>query len=150
MALPKKGVSLAVAKSGLLVQHPQPPEHLSDAATRLWISIVVNLPSSYFSPADLPLLEAYVIAHDRKRRLDAMIQAEGIVEKCCGHPAMAQSRAEAATMATLAGKLRLCQSARTRPDSAMLKHANAGNAMRDDDPFAEYASHPLIPRLPRG
>ncbi len=144
-----KGVSLAVAKSGLLVQYPQPPANMGTEATTLWTSIVSNLPSSYFSPADLPLLEAYCTAHDRKRRFEAMIQAEGFIEKYPAHPALAQARAEAATMATLAGKLRLCQSSRTRPDAAMLQHSNKGTAWGDDPASEFFKDHPLIPRLPR-
>lgn len=49
------------------------------------------------------------------------------------HPGLKVSRDEAGLLASLAVKLRLCQSSRTRPDSASLKNANTGRKPWDTE-----------------
>ena len=105
---------------------PSPPAGLSKSASALWVSIAESLPANFFMPGDLPLLKSYCIASDRKDIVDAGILAEGAMFQGEAHPGLKVSRDEAALMASLAVKLRLCQSSRTRPDSASLKPRHTG------------------------
>ena len=104
----------------------------------MWTSICKSLPCDYFTPGDLPLLEAYVVAHDRKRQIDAQVLQHGLLVKGAQHPGVKMSRDEATIMASLAGKRRLCQSSRTRPDAATLQRANRGPKPWEDNPASEY------------
>ena len=104
---------------------PKPPDGLSDGASGTWKDIAGSLPADFFQPGDLPLLQAYCVASDRKNQLDARILKEGLILADKPHPALRLSRDEAGLMASLAVKLRLCQSARTSPESASLKTAHA-------------------------
>jgi phage terminase small subunit len=99
---------------------------MSQAAADLWNDIVLSLPADFFQPGDLPLLQAYCTASDRKNQVDAAILKEGIIHNGAANPGLRISRDEAALMASLAVKLRLCQSSRTRPESASLKVAHSG------------------------
>ncbi len=124
----KSAVSETIPAIGLVSTRktPAPPIGLSDASADLWDSITKSLPADFFRPGDLPLLESYCVSHDRKRKLDALVLAHGVFFDGEVHPAMKASRDEAGIMASLAVKLRLCQSSRTRPDAAGLKDAATG------------------------
>ena len=106
---------------------PKAPDHLKGNAITLWNEIVESLPTDFFRAGDLPLLEAYVISATHKRQLDEKLNAEGLMFDGEVHPALRISRDEATLMASLAVKLRLCQSSRTRPESANLKVTLSGN-----------------------
>lgn len=142
MALQQRGrksaASLATAAITTAMRYPPAPEGLSDAATSLWTSICKSLPCDYFTPGDLPLLEAYVVAHDRKRKIDAQVLKHGLLVEGVPHPGLKLGRDEATIMASLAGKLRLCQSSRTRADAATLQRANLGPKPWEDSPASEY------------
>lgn len=118
---------------------PQPPAGMSQGAADLWNDIVLSLPADFFQPGDLPLLQAYCTASDRKNQIDAAVLKEGVICDGEAHPGLRVSRDEAALMASLAVKLRLCQSSRTRPESASLKAAHTGARPWDaTDPAAEF------------
>lgn len=118
---------------------PPPPTELTESAAKLWNDIVNSLPGDYFRAGDLPLLQAYCTASDRKNKLDIAIAKEGLLYDGAPHPGLKISREEASLMASLAVKLRLCQSSRTRPDSATLKTANTGRRPWDtENPFAKF------------
>lgn len=143
MTIAKRGRKSAAALQSIalatLRKPPSPPSGLSPAAAELWQSITNSLPASFFQPGDLPLLQAYCTAADRKNQIDAAVLREGIVLEGEAHPGLRVSRDEASLMASLAVKLRLCQSSRTRPESASLKVAHSGPRPWDtSDPAAEF------------
>ena len=105
---------------------PEPPLGLSKAATALWVDITESLPDDFFRAGDLPLLQSYCISSDRKNLLDAAILKDGMTHNGDINPALRVSRDEATLMASLAVKLRLCQSSRTRPESASLNVVHSG------------------------
>ena len=118
---------------------PEPPADLTSGALALWKSIVSSLPADFFRPGDLPLLQAYVTSADRKRQVDAMIVEHGMIYDGKVHLGLKISRDEGTLMASLAVKLRLCQSARTRPESAQLHASHAGMRPWDTpDTAAEF------------
>jgi phage terminase small subunit len=139
----KRGRKSAAALQSLALapmrKPPSPPLELSAAATELWQSITNSLPADFFQPGDLPLLQAYCTATDRKNQIDAAVLREGITLNGEAHPGLRISRDEASLMASLAVKLRLCQSSRTRPESASLKAAHSGLRPWDiNDPASEF------------
>lgn len=105
---------------------PEPPIGLSKAAAALWVDITESLPADFFRAGDLPLLQSYCISSDRKNLLDAAILKDGMTHNGDINPALKVSRDEATLMASLAVKLRLCQSSRTRPESASLNVVHTG------------------------
>lgn len=107
-------------------QSPNAPIGIGEDATALWEKIANSVPNDFFRAGDLPLLEAYVISATRKRQLDTKVLQEGIMFNGEPHPALRISRDEASLMASLAVKLRLCQSSRTRPESASLNVTRDG------------------------
>jgi phage terminase small subunit len=127
----KSSAVLQLAANAPLRRRPKPPAGLSEAASSAWKGIVSSLPADFFRPGDLPLLQAFCVAVDRKNRIDALLDQDLIMGDK-PHPGLKLSRDEAGLMASLAVKLRLCQSARTRPESAGLKNANAGPRPWDD------------------
>jgi hypothetical protein len=97
--------------------------------------------SDYFAGADLTLLEALCMADHQKRLCDALVLRDGpITGDGAINPAAKLSNQYAATMAALSGKLRLCKSATTRPESAGLKKAlHSGVKPWESDPaMSEY------------
>ena len=83
-----------------------------------------RLDANYFSTGDMVLLEALVMADHQKRLCDALVLRDGpILADGSVNNAAKLSNQYAATMAALSGKLRLCKSATTRPESAGLKKA---------------------------
>ena len=96
--------------------------------------------ADYFAKGDLVLLEALVRSDYEKRRCDALVQRDGPIVDGKAHAAAKLSNQYAASMAALAGKLRLCQSSRTRPESAGLRKAVAGGQRPWETPndFSEF------------
>ena len=124
-------------------KRPPPPAGLPPGAAGLWISICAGLDANYFAGADLTLLEALCMADHQKRLCDALVLRDGpITGDGAINPAAKLSNQYAATMAALSGKLRLCKSATTRPESAGLKKAlHSGLKPWESDPeMAEYFS----------
>ena len=122
-------------------KRPPPPDGLPPGAAALWVSICAGLDANYFAGADLTLLEALVLADHQKRACDALVALHGpILPDGKVNPAAKHSLQCAATMAALSGKLRLCKSATTRPESAGLKKAlHSGVKPWESSPeMAEY------------
>lgn len=105
-------------------KRPPPPAGLPPGAAALWVSICAGLDPGYFTTGDMVLLEALVTADHQKRACDALVALHGpILADGSVNNAAKLSNQYAATMAALSGKLRLCKSATTRPESAGLKKA---------------------------
>lgn len=113
---------------------PPPPDGLPTEAAALWVSICASVTPDYFTTGDLVLLEALVRADYEKRRCDALVQREGPIVDGRAHAAAKLSNQYAASLAALSGKLRLCQSSRTRPESAGLRKAVAGGPRAWESP----------------
>ena len=124
-------------------KRPPPPDGLPPGAAALWVSICGGVDVNYFSTGDMVLLEALVMADHQKRLCDALVLRDGpITIDGAINPAARLSNQYAGTMAALSGKLRLCKSATTRPESAGLKKAlHSGLKPWESDPeMAEYFS----------
>ena len=124
-------------------KRPPPPDGLPPGAAALWVSICAGLDANYFSTGDMVLLEALVMADHQKRLCDALVLRDGpILADGSVNNAAKLSNQYAATMAALSGKLRLCKSATTRPESAGLKKAlHSGVKPWETSPeMAEYFS----------
>ncbi len=122
-------------------KRPPPPAGLPPGAAALWVSICAGLDANYFSTGDMVLLEALVMAEHQKRLCDALVLRDGpILLDGSVNNAAKLSNQYAATMAALSGKLRLCKSATTRPESAGLKKAlHSGLKPWETNPeMAEY------------
>ena len=119
---------------------PPAPRDLPLPSQALWAEICGSLPSSYFTPGDLPLLRAFCLASHHKAGADALVLRDGLLIDGKVNPAIDLSVKLAGSMAALSGKLRLCQSSRTRPESASLKKVmSAGRKPWEFDPaMAEY------------
>lgn len=128
----ESAASLSVVPIESQRRTPKAPAGLTASAAKLWEDIAHSLHADFFRPGDLPLLEAYCVAADRKRWIDAEILRDGMILDGDPHPGLKMSRDEAGLMATLAVKLRLCQSSRTRPDNGKLKAAHSGARPWDD------------------
>ena len=102
---------------------PPAPRDLPLPSQALWAEIAGSLPSNYFTPGDLPLLHAYCLASHHKAGADALVLRDGLLIDGKVNPAIDLSVKLAGSMAALSGKLRLCKSATTRPESAGLKKA---------------------------
>lgn len=120
-------------------RRPPPPDGLPPGAAALWVSICAGLDANYFSTGDMVLLEALVMADHQKRLCDALVLRDGpILADGSVNNAAKLSNQYAATMAALSGKLRLCKSATTRPESAGLKKAlHSGLKPWETDPEME-------------
>jgi phage terminase small subunit len=100
---------------------PEPWANLSPAEADYWRNIVDSLPPTWFRPSDFPLLAAYCKAAARH---DAAIARLDDEEPTYSNPRTGASALNPnfrvismciAQMAQLAGKLRLCPSARYDP-----------------------------------
>ena len=137
--MPRKSAAALATPHIFTAKRPPPPDGLPPDAAALWVSICAGLDPNYFAGADLTLLEALVMADHQKRLCDALVMRDGpILADGAINPAAKLSNQYAATMAALSGKLRLCKSATTRPESAGLKKAlHSGET---DPEMAEYFS----------
>jgi hypothetical protein len=96
---------------------PEPPEHLSQEARKLWVRILTSKPSDWFDEGNLPILAQYcdLVAEQAKMVLQRneldQLKPFGVVERTeLIQARIAQNRAireTAATAAILAAKLRL-------------------------------------------
>ena len=122
--MPRKSAAALATPTIFDTKRPPPPAGLPPGAAALWVSICSGLDANYFSTGDMVLLEALVMADHQKRLCDALVLRDGpITSDGAINPAAKLSNQYAATMAALSGKLRLCKSATTRPESAGLKRA---------------------------
>ena len=122
--MPRKSAAALATPTIFDTKRPPPPAGLPPGAAALWVSICSGLDANYFSTGDMVLLEALVMADHQKRHCDALVLRDGpITSDGAINPAAKLSNQYAATMAALSGKLRLCKSATTRPESAGLKKA---------------------------
>ena len=119
----RKSAAALATPSIFSTKRPPPPDGLPPGAAALWVSICGGLDANYFSTGDMVLLEALVMADHQKRLCDALVLRDGPVTADGINPAAKLSAQLAGTMAALSGKLRLCKSATTRPESAGLKKA---------------------------
>ncbi len=120
--MPRKSAAALATPTIFDTKRPPPPAGLPPGAAALWVSICAGLDANYFSTGDMVLLEALVMADHQKRLCDALVLRDGpITSDGAINPAAKLSNQYAATMAALSGKLRLCKSATTRPESAGLK-----------------------------
>jgi len=142
----KRGRKSSASMQSVVLSHtrkaPEPPAELTAAASKLWRDITKSLPADYFRSGDLPLLQSYCTSFDRKNQVDKLIAEHGVMYDGVPHPGLKISRDEAGLLASLAVKLRLCQSSRTRPDSASLQNANTGSRPWDtENKFANNVRH---------
>ena len=141
--MPRKSAAALATPTICTAKRPPPPDGLPPGAAALWVSICAGLDANYFSTGDMVLLEALVMADHQKRLCDALVLRDGpITIDGAINPAARLSNQYAGTMAALSGKLRLCKSATTRPESAGLKKAlHSGLKPWESDPeMAEYFS----------
>jgi P27 family predicted phage terminase small subunit len=113
-----------------LKQRPEPWPGLSKRECELWRSVVDAQAVDWFSPGDLPILQAYcraIVLHERASR-----EAEGAPMTVLGskggevvNPILKVQDMAAKQIATLAVKLRLSQSAKWTEQKAATKHANS-------------------------
>lgn len=122
--MPRKSAAALATPTIFDTKRPPPPDGLPPGAAALWVSICAGLDPDYFTTGDMVLLEALVTADHQKRACDALVALHGpILPDGSVNNAAKLSNQYAATMAALSGKLRLCKSATTRPESAGLKKA---------------------------
>ena len=139
--MPRKSAAALATPTIFDTKRPPPPAGLPPGAAALWVSICAGLDANYFSTGDMVLLEALVMAEHQKRLCDALVLRDGpILADGSVNNAAKLSNQYAATMAALSGKLRLCKSATTRPESAGLKKAlHSGLKPWESDPaMSEY------------
>ena len=137
--MPRKSAAALATPTIFDTKRPPPPAGLPPGAAALWVSICAGLDANYFSTGDLVLLESLVMADHQKRLCDALVLRDGpILADGSVNNAAKLSNQYAATMAALSGKLRLCKSATTRPESAGLKKAlHSGLKPWETDPEME-------------
>ena len=139
--MPRKSAAALATPTIFDTKRPPPPAGLPPGAAALWVSICAGLDANYFSTGDMVLLEALVMADHQKRLCDALVLRDGpITGDGAINPAAKLSNQYAATMAALSGKLRLCKSATTRPESSGLRKAlHSGLKPWETNPeMAEY------------
>ena len=121
----RKSSAALATPTTLSAARPAPPAGLPAPAVVLWNSICNALPGGFFTAGDLPLLASYCLAAHQKATADALAAREGLIVHNKPRAAIKVSMQLAGVMGALASKLRLCQSSRTRPESATLKKALA-------------------------
>ena len=122
--MPRKSAAALATPTIFDTKRPPPPAGLPQDAAALWFSICSGLDANYFSTGDMVLLEALVMAAHQKKLCDALVLRDGpILADGSVNNAVKVSAQLAGTLAALSGKLRLCKSATTRPESAGLKKA---------------------------
>lgn len=95
-----------------------PPKRLDENAAELWESIIASRPVGFYGPGDLPLLREYCYNLETLLpRLTKLIEEEY-------DPSVMSVRDKLVRQtASLAVKLRICVSSRTRPDVASMKNS---------------------------
>ena len=121
----KSQADLMVAPKDAEASYIPPPKDLDAKARVLWQQIVKERPAGFFGAGDLPLLREY--CHTTEvllPRMNRMLERRGgpngtaiLVDA-----STIRARNELVKLAaSLAGKLRLCVSSRTRPDTAGMR-----------------------------
>jgi P27 family predicted phage terminase small subunit len=118
------------------------PEHLTEAQAGEWRSIVDSLPADYFRPGDVPLLAAYCVAASFYKKAAADVEARGMTlmddrGREYVNPNHQFLTSQAASMAQMAVKLRLCPSARYTEKTAATK---AGSGAKTGRPWESNAA----------
>ena len=101
-------------------EYPIAPKTLSTDASELWNQIMRDRPAGFFSSGDLPLLLEY--CHNCATLLPAMNQK--VEARMSSDNLNARDKLVRQT-ASLAGKLRICVSSRTRADTASMRDSIA-------------------------
>ena len=116
------------------------PEGLPAAAQALWLEVMAASPETHWRPADSPLLETFVRTSALAREAAQRLETEGQL-LADGKPSpWARLLSEhGKSMASLAGKLRLCPSSRIRAESASLRLQPSGRKpWESSSPVAEF------------
>lgn len=108
---------------------PSPPKTLTPAAKKFWKEIALTLPEGHLRPADMPLFRQYLESladlesgRNAWREIGSPWTITHPNGTQGGHPMLAAIQRQAATVTALAGKLRLCPSARISPRQAGAAH----------------------------
>ena len=101
-------------------QYPEAPMTLSKDGRKLWDRVMRDRPTGFFSSGDLPLLQEY--CHNCSTLLPAI--NKNIEADMSSLMLNARDKLVRQT-ATLAGKLRICVSSRTRADTASMRDSIA-------------------------
>lgn len=119
-----------VADVAALPQRPLPPSDFGEEPAQRWHEIVDALPADYWRPSDLVQLADMIRTEQLVELCDQQIAIEGQVAITNAgpkvHPAVTARKGHLATIAAIQRSLRLCPSARTRPDAAKLQDRKAG------------------------
>ncbi len=114
---PGKKSSADLSVAPVTMDRPEPIAGLSEYECEIWRQITISLPADWFRPSDLPLLASYCQAHAEHEQARAGIEKDGLMIKGSKgrpykNPLISVRHQAALRMATLATKMRLCQSAR--------------------------------------
>lgn len=112
-----------------------PPAGLTKEELKEWNDIVQSLPADYFRPADIPLLSTFCTASAFYKQCKRIVDEEGLIltnerGNSYKNPATDIMQSQAATMAQLAVKLRLCPSSRYTDRGAGAKHGGKAKGAR--------------------
>lgn len=119
----KSAADLSVARpenAGSVESLAPPPKELKPEAQALWRQIVASRPAAFYGPGDLPLLREY--CHTTATllpRVNSTLEADADTRLLDARDKLCR------LAASLAGKLRICVSSRTRPDVASMRDSVA-------------------------
>jgi hypothetical protein len=115
---------------------PQPPDHMSPWQADLWRSVTATKPADWFTDDTLPLLEAYVEAAQSHRTVSELLNAyssemlrDDATLAMYDKASKIQTRS-AGTLAQMAIKMRLSQSARYGARGASGAHERTSKAAK--------------------
>ena len=114
----KSAAEMATPRPTASVQSFAPvPNALKPEAQALWRSIIGNRPPGFYHPGDLPLLREYVhtVATLLPRINEIMAEGNIDLEILKARDGLVRQAA------SLACRLRICVSSRTRPDAAVMR-----------------------------
>lgn len=119
-----------IGQNVVMLGAPLMPDHFDAERARLWAFLVRSLPKTLLCRADSSILERYVVAWDRYRKIDKEIIDDGMTVKtpqgCIRHPLLAALNAVSKEMAAAGSELGLSPVARMRLNNTALK---------EDDPM---------------
>ena len=103
-------------QTGILTTLPAPPKHLPPDARAIWIDVTEYLlDRELLHFGDLGTVEAYAWALARLRRLEALLDEEGLITaKGTAHPALAAANGTGAAVSKIANALGLAPAPRAR------------------------------------
>jgi len=103
-------------KHGPLTTAPAPPTHLHEDARAVWREVTLYLAErGVLHSGDLSTIEAYARAAARLRRLEDILDAEGLfTDNGRAHPGITSANTTAATVSKLGGNLGLAPVSRAR------------------------------------